>query len=667
MRIGLLLSLLILSLLMSPSFANADVFTAQNAVIDLDISGALETRASGVASSLSSLTVNLSLVPQSSSWQKVAEFTSEPPGQQSGDSYLFSLPPRNNAEFQYSVTASVETHAFFPALTTKVQFPLSGLEPAMKAYTMPQDIIDSDNEAVAAKAQELAEGEDDLYVVVFKIASWTREHVEYNLSTLTADASQKASWVLENRYGVCDEITSLFIAMVRSLGIPARYISGIAYTNYYLFGEDFVSHGWAEVYFPGYGWVPFDVTYGELGYVDPGHVLLKRSMDAGEPSTRFEWVGRNVDVVAGPLSIKGSLASFEGTQPPLIRMSARPYQAGVGFGSYDLIEVEIGNPGNYYLATEVVAAKIEGLEILGSLTRDVLLKPGQSKKEYFIVKVPPDLNKKLRYTFPVAFYADRNVSASASFQSSAREAMLTRAEVEEVVSQQADEERKVYSSRLSMKCGSDSAEIYMYEQAGVSCELQNTGNVQLRNLSVCLGEDCRVLDIGISREESVKFDFIPAQAGNQTIRVVAENSQVSKSERLSINVLDEPMVDISDISAPEIVGLESFDLSFTVAKKSYSVPVNAEIGISNGKFKRTWHLDRLNQTEKITYSLNGKYLDDGPITVNAVFEDNNGNVYSQSAGVNIARRELTVPEKLQVFFFRLLLWSEKALSQLTGA
>lgn len=65
--------------------------------------------------------------------------------------------------------------------------------------------------------------------------------------------------------GVCEHYVSALVIMLRTLNIPARLVSGFgsgdynAFTNYYeVRAND--AHAWAEVYFPGYGWVPFDPT-----------------------------------------------------------------------------------------------------------------------------------------------------------------------------------------------------------------------------------------------------------------------------------------------------------------------------------------------------------------------------------------------------------------------
>ena len=155
------------------------------------------------------------------------------------------------------------------------------------------------NDEIRQIASSIVQGEDDLYTAVFKLAEWVENNVEYELSTLTAEATQKASWVVDNKKGVCDEITSLFISMSRSLGIPARFVTGISHSNINLQNQGWDLHGWAEVYFPGFGWVPFDVTYKELGFVGTTHIKLKTTLDSREVSINYATRSRNTQIKPG--------------------------------------------------------------------------------------------------------------------------------------------------------------------------------------------------------------------------------------------------------------------------------------------------------------------------------------------------------------------------------
>ena len=67
---------------------------------------------------------------------------------------------------------------------------------------------------------------------------------------------------LRARQGVCQDFTHIFIALVRNLRIPCRYVSG------YLYHDELhpdrsaegATHAWAEALLPGVGWIGFDPT-----------------------------------------------------------------------------------------------------------------------------------------------------------------------------------------------------------------------------------------------------------------------------------------------------------------------------------------------------------------------------------------------------------------------
>ncbi len=74
--------------------------------------------------------------------------------------------------------------------------------------------------------------------------------------------------VLQRRRGVCQDFAHLMIACLRSLGLPARYMSGYIQTfaapgTVRLQGAD-ASHAWVGAYCPELGWVEFDPTNAKL-------------------------------------------------------------------------------------------------------------------------------------------------------------------------------------------------------------------------------------------------------------------------------------------------------------------------------------------------------------------------------------------------------------------
>jgi len=75
------------------------------------------------------------------------------------------------------------------------------------------------------------------------------------------------NFLFVDRRGVCEQFATAHAVMLRTLGIPARLAAGYGagehnpLSGYYAVRAS-DAHAWTEVYFPGYGWVPFDPTPG---------------------------------------------------------------------------------------------------------------------------------------------------------------------------------------------------------------------------------------------------------------------------------------------------------------------------------------------------------------------------------------------------------------------
>ncbi|MGH9592515.1 MAG: transglutaminase family protein, partial [Bryobacteraceae bacterium] len=82
--------------------------------------------------------------------------------------------------------------------------------------------------------------------------------------------------VLQSRHGVCQDFAHLMIACLRSLELPARYVSGYLRNGVNLTGAE-ASHAWVAVWCPLLGWQGFDPTNNTI----PGgnHVTLAWGRD----------------------------------------------------------------------------------------------------------------------------------------------------------------------------------------------------------------------------------------------------------------------------------------------------------------------------------------------------------------------------------------------------
>ncbi|GAA5196852.1 DUF3488 and transglutaminase-like domain-containing protein [Rugosimonospora acidiphila] len=98
---------------------------------------------------------------------------------------------------------------------------------------------------------------------------------QYSLSTKSGTSGSDIVDFLNNKRGYCEQYASALAWMVRVAGIPARVAFGFTRGSQqqgdtYVLTNDNL-HAWTEVYFAGYGWVPFDATptAGVAGSVSP--------------------------------------------------------------------------------------------------------------------------------------------------------------------------------------------------------------------------------------------------------------------------------------------------------------------------------------------------------------------------------------------------------------
>lgn len=91
-----------------------------------------------------------------------------------------------------------------------------------------------------------------------------RIHGEFKFDADATSVTTPVEEVFKHRHGVCQDFAQFEIACLRSLGLPARYVSGYLETDpppgqAKLRGAD-ASHAWVSFYCPGIGWIDADPT-----------------------------------------------------------------------------------------------------------------------------------------------------------------------------------------------------------------------------------------------------------------------------------------------------------------------------------------------------------------------------------------------------------------------
>ena len=90
----------------------------------------------------------------------------------------------------------------------------------------------------------------------------TRIYTEFKYTPGSTTLHTPLSKILREKKGVCQDFTHIAIGALRSLNLPARYVSGYIETKPAegaLVGAD-ASHAWYSVFVPELGWIDFDPT-----------------------------------------------------------------------------------------------------------------------------------------------------------------------------------------------------------------------------------------------------------------------------------------------------------------------------------------------------------------------------------------------------------------------
>lgn len=88
-----------------------------------------------------------------------------------------------------------------------------------------------------------------------------RLHRDVVFDTDPTHAATTAAEAFALGRGVCQDLTHIFVAAARALGIPARYVGGYFHRSDGVVAQD-AGHAWAEAHVPALGWVAFDPANG---------------------------------------------------------------------------------------------------------------------------------------------------------------------------------------------------------------------------------------------------------------------------------------------------------------------------------------------------------------------------------------------------------------------
>ncbi|MEO6317177.1 MAG: transglutaminase family protein [Acidimicrobiales bacterium] len=139
-----------------------------------------------------------------------------------------------------------------------------------------------DGDVSAAAERISAVTGDDVVGIVLALHRFVHTSLQYTpgATYIGVDVNE----VLAKAKGVCQDYAHLAVAMCRSIGIPARYVSGYFFASSEATGADVEgdevhvqTHAWFEAAIPGWGWLALDPTNAQQ--VGQRHITIGHGRD----------------------------------------------------------------------------------------------------------------------------------------------------------------------------------------------------------------------------------------------------------------------------------------------------------------------------------------------------------------------------------------------------
>lgn len=148
-------------------------------------------------------------------------------------------------------------------------FAMKGMDSTVleaKEYILESIFIRKTDKEIQRYAELSFKEDRSLFDAAYELMQ--RIYTDFDFDSGFSTISTPIEEVMREKKGVCQDFAQIAIACIRSMGLPARYVSGYIETlpapgKEKLIGAD-ASHAWFSLFIPSFGWVDFDPTNNQI-------------------------------------------------------------------------------------------------------------------------------------------------------------------------------------------------------------------------------------------------------------------------------------------------------------------------------------------------------------------------------------------------------------------
>lgn len=188
-------------------------------------------------------------------------------------------------DIRIALSYTAKVHTELSAMESKTPFPLGSRANAESMYLKSSDMVQSGSSEIAALARQLTGNAKNQYEAVTAVTNWVADNIKYTFNPPQYDAA----YTLSTKSGNCQNFAHLAIALLRSVGVPARIVGGITLKEPWKVPIDARNsivqsmgqggHAWLEVWFPDLGWLPYDPQQSKQ-FTSSRHIKQSHGLDS---------------------------------------------------------------------------------------------------------------------------------------------------------------------------------------------------------------------------------------------------------------------------------------------------------------------------------------------------------------------------------------------------
>ena len=267
-------------------------------------------------------------------------------------SYAPEISPSDLIEVAADYPAQLDRYLEVLPGTSLMPFGTPGRAGQVRAFfdANADDFLLQQHRSVYEQALNIVGDAPSPYAAAIGLEQWLRNTGGFTYDELpdapSGDQPPLAEFVLVGKNGYCQQYAGSMALMLRLLGVPSRVAAGFVPGDYSEALDQWTvtdrdAHTWVEVWFPGFGWLPFDPTPGR------GELVDTYSTSSADFTLDAEQAGAASDVIAASpdlsaifseqLAALGQIPADPGSGAALVAPAAGDSARGTGLPVYALV------------------------------------------------------------------------------------------------------------------------------------------------------------------------------------------------------------------------------------------------------------------------------------------------------------------------------------------